>query len=683
MAETNITADKVNGEVIKSEDVNELKDALVTTLSGRDSVGTLKAGEHLGSATYPWGLGYINGIVSNGSLIDFSSLASQSNKITSGQTRAMSEQADFLRASGSGATASIQGGTTSLVTVINGATVITSSTINLTSLTTASSGSSSECIINDAALAGQASSKYIGSENDAITIDATGANITSQIEKLVCLKAPAGELMLAYVKSSTSLTNIKRGYFFNSTGAAIVRETLANNDTLTLMSLGFVFLENNGSTVEVSYLNPAYSFETPNSPATGQYWFDLQSQQWKRYDGSNFIVINRVLIGLLAIDATDCIGSRSLDFNLAYSEANSLIFNEFNDTSISSRDVENLISVNGNDFFIKNKIVFNITTDLATGLTEAVNTTYYLYITQSGERKLDTEKPYRKSTIKKGYYHPSSSWRCVASSFNDASGNLTKPIAIDSTFETGATTSLKGVSLLHKQVTCSNGTDEEHDIDFTAGNFQFDDGTGQASISALTKQLDGAWVAGNNQGGIDSGAVAVDTTYHCFAIYNPASGVSDFLYSTSLASPILPSGYTKKKYRMSILTDGASNIIPFTQDNRHIEYNSSRIDYSASSGIPTTYDDLLLSTPKGIRVKAFISAFWDANVPGFSNSVIIKDKISGIEKRIVANYETDSMGFSYIYTDLNKEIQHKANRNNCDLYTITTYGWEIPENLFY
>ncbi|GAG80868.1 unnamed protein product, partial [marine sediment metagenome] len=49
---------------------------------------------------------------------------------------------------------------------------------------------------------------------------------------------------------------------------------------------------------------------------------------------------------------------------------------------------------------------------------------------------------------------------------------------------------LAGVALLPKQITISNGTDTDHDIDFTAGNFQFDDGSGQAVATALTKQID-------------------------------------------------------------------------------------------------------------------------------------------------------------------------------------------------
>jgi hypothetical protein len=434
MAETNISANKITGQVIEADHVNELKAALVTTLSGRDSTGTLASNQNLGSATYPWGIGYINSIISNGSLVDFSALTSESNSIKSGQTRSTSDLSDFIRASGSGASATIQAAATSLVCTINAAAVTATADIALSSLTTASAGATEECSINDTSLVDQVSSKYIGGESDVITIDAVGASISAKIGQVICLRAPAGELMLAYVKSATELSNVKRGYFLNSSGLPIVRETLANNDTLSLMSLGFVFLENDGATVEVSYLNPVYSFETPGSPSTGQYWFDLQVKQWKRYNGSDFVVINRIPIGIVIIDATDCIGSRSSDFNLAYKDGNTFSFGQFDSTSITSRRVDNSISINSKDFEIQTKAIFNITTDLVSGVSEAADTDYYCYLTQDGARQIDSERPYDTDPFKLGFYHPYNSWRCIATFHNNASSDIDSVKNINKSF---------------------------------------------------------------------------------------------------------------------------------------------------------------------------------------------------------------------------------------------------------
>ena len=142
---------------------------------------------------------------------------------------------------------------------------------------------------------------------------------------------------------------------------------------------------------------------------------------------------------------------------------------------------------------------------------------------------------------------------------------------------TKSTTTAYGVSYLPKQITISNGTDSDHDIDFTAGNFNFDDGSGQAVATALTKQIDSSWVAGNNAGGLDTGSVAADTTYHCFVIWNPTTETADFLFSTSLASPTLPSGYTKKTRVGSIITNSSSNIILFAVSYTHLTLPTKRI----------------------------------------------------------------------------------------------------------
>jgi len=141
-----------------------------------------------------------------------------------------------------------------------------------------------------------------------------------------------------------------------------------------------------------------------------------------------------------------------------------------------------------------------------------------------------------------------------------------------------ATTSTAGQSLLPNPITISNGTDADHDIDFTAGNFTFDDGSGQAVATALTKQIDAAWVAGDNAGGLDTGSVAIDTTYYCFVIWNPTTSTADFLFSTSVSSPTMPSGYTKKKRIASLMTDGSGNIrngtYIFFQGGYEFEYDT-------------------------------------------------------------------------------------------------------------
>ena len=85
--------------------------------------------------------------------------------------------------------------------------------------------------------------------------------------------------------------------------------------------------------------------------------------------------------------------------------------------------------------------------------------------------------------------------------------------------------------------TIANHTDADHDIIFKSGKVI--DSTAQLGInlaSDLVKRLDGAWAAGSGNGGLFSGSIAANETYHCFAIQGKAQ-VQDFAdYGTSFTN---------------------------------------------------------------------------------------------------------------------------------------------------
>lgn len=130
----------------------------------------------------------------------------------------------------------------------------------------------------------------------------------------------------------------------------------------------------------------------------------------------------------------------------------------------------------------------------------------------------------------------------------------------------------------------NNGSDAAHDLDVAAGVARDDGNTHTISLtSALTKQIDAAWDAGDDAGGMDTGAVAADTPYAVWAILNPTTDAVDVLFSTSFTSPTMPSGYTKKRLVAAVHTDGSSNIIAFTQHGDYFSYNVSVTDVSDST----------------------------------------------------------------------------------------------------
>lgn len=116
----------------------------------------------------------------------------------------------------------------------------------------------------------------------------------------------------------------------------------------------------------------------------------------------------------------------------------------------------------------------------------------------------------------------------------------------------------------------NNGGDPVNDIDISVGARWSDDAVFanrafMSLVSALTKQSDVNWAVGNNQGMLDTGAIA-NNTYHMFLIMRIDTGVVDVLLSLSATAPTMPANYTKKWIIGSIIRSGGT-IVAFKQAN--------------------------------------------------------------------------------------------------------------------
>lgn len=219
---------------------------------------------------------------------------------------------------------------------------------------------------------------------------------------------------------------------------------------------------------------------------------------------------------------------------------------------------------------------------------------------------------------------------------------------VQSIGKTPATTTTQGVAFLSNPITISNNaTDANNDIDFSAGNFQFSDGSGQAvSTAIMTKRLDATWSAGTGNGGLLNGTAvpkAINSTYHCYKIYNPTTGVEDSAFLLGIAgtapnpTSVLPTGYTKFKRVGSVLTDGSGNIRAFTQINNFFKYTSGISDlntgFVAGSTTPT------VSTPLGIITLGIFNIGLDISSISTGNNIwsVISDFNQTSSLGIVAN----------------------------------------------
>lgn len=418
----------VTGIVIEQDHVNDVRNALRQELVGRNSGGAPTAGQELGTAAIPWGTLYSNVINVGGKVIDFDNLgvASSNNAVISAKTRTESQQPDFMRAAGTGngAEFTILATDTDLVYTANAESATVTDDVVITGVTLAPSADNT-CLINDTSYTDQDSTKYEGEGTGRVTIDTAGTEITNRIGQYVAFKAGT-EIMMAFVESATVIRNVFRGFFFDSSGAPIVRETLANNDTLTLLSLGWVYGENNGTVFDVSYRSPYIQFDEPSAGVTDDYWFDIENQFWRRYNGSNWIEINRTLLGWVVADTADCIASRSIDFSKAFNDLIELEVEVDSITTVRATKPYTSLSVYGGELFFHGApYIWDITAHLETGLTEANSTLYYLYITEDGAPIISIERPYDRRGDLKGHYHPYHSWRFVGVCYNSSGGDIT------------------------------------------------------------------------------------------------------------------------------------------------------------------------------------------------------------------------------------------------------------------
>jgi hypothetical protein len=430
---TNNLNNRSSGQTILETFWNDIHSAMNGDFVGRNATGVPTASQNLGTVALPWGSIRADSLILDGSAVDPSQLTAPQNRVVSGKMRSSSNQPAYIIPNGAAASFIIDGTPTNLVVDINGSSVSVTTDITKSSLTTAPS-SQNTALVDDADAADQADTRIWGEfgHRKSITIDTVGTNITALIGKFASFKINNGstdEYFLAYVESATKLSKIYRGYFYNSSIAPINRIVFSNNDTITLMSTAWVFIENDATTCDVTYNNPVWSFTAPNSPATGDYWYDLDNQTWKRYDGASFQIINRTFIGIAILDSSNCVAARCVDFYANYSEETSVDVELQSTEIVRATSTRQKINVAGTFIEFNNSLpTWNITTDLAASsemynATEQASRIYFLYVTDSGDTVISDIHPYDRGDLL-GKYHPHNPWRCVGAAYNNASSDL-------------------------------------------------------------------------------------------------------------------------------------------------------------------------------------------------------------------------------------------------------------------
>ena len=211
----------------------------------------------------------------------------------------------------------------------------------------------------------------------------------------------------------------------------------------------------------------------------------------------------------------------------------------------------------------------------------------------------------------------------------------------------------------------SSDADSDHDILIAIG-IAIDNANGAVLelTTAITKRIDAGWAAGDDAGGLFTGAVANTTWYHLFLIKKDSDNSIDAGFDTSVTAANIPTGYTAFRRLGSVLTNGSANIIGFTATETDgggltVEWKVTLddvVDYDAA----TTRQTPVLSVPTGIVVLArmriegqFIStaalqawvrstSYTDAPADGTNQDVVAQTSV-GIQM-LWKEVETDTLG---------------------------------------
>ncbi len=231
----------------------------------------------------------------------------------------------------------------------------------------------------------------------------------------------------------------------------------------------------------------------------------------------------------------------------------------------------------------------------------------------------------------------------------------------------------------------SNDTDSDHDIAITTGICRDStDSCNLALSSILTKQIDAAFAAGDDAGGLFSGSVAADTWYHVFLIRKDSDGTIDAGFDTDVDAANIPSGYTEYRRVGSALTDGSANILGFTQigddflwDDPPLDVNETDVDQS-SAALKT------LTVPIDVKVKAVINVYSerdDTNNYLYISAPDVNDEAPSITAAPLVSFMHHETGYRRlggkmeVYTNTSGQIRVRGIDNDVDTFLISTLGY--------
>ncbi|WP_050629324.1 hypothetical protein [Bradyrhizobium viridifuturi] len=203
-------------------------------------------------------------------------------------------------------------------------------------------------------------------------------------------------------------------------------------------------------------------------------------------------------------------------------------------------------------------------------------------------------------------------------------------------------------------------------------------------LSAGLTKTSAAFAAGNNQGCLDTGALA-NGFYHVFVIRNPTgSGSVDILMSKSATAPWLPNGYTLFRRIGAVWYNSGGLFSQLLQRGREFFWPGSAMDYGTTTLGPTLTTFALASVPSGIQVLALVNIIgWSTaqNTMWWTHEVGITDNGpgygvggNGLE---VTTVTSGNVADLRVWTNTSAQICARSTTANTT-YRCFTRGWFDP-----
>ena len=285
-------------------------------------------------------------------------------------------------------------------------------------------------LVNNSNLSGQDYTKTMGEFGSTIPYDTDGSEISSRDGELHAFKiaGTSVEYFLGRIDNTNKvLRNCKRGCFLDQNSIPVSRTTFSDNDVITIMRLGWLYLGSD-ETVLVSYTEPTYSSTEHTSPLDGDMWYDLTNQVWKRFESTSYQEKLVTPVGLCVQDENgNTVAAKAFPFFKEWNDENTIGIAYNDSSSVRAIERDNRISVNGTLIQMRESTSeWNIVNNIESGEIESASTRYYCYVKENGDTVISPHAPTDEMGKLKGYYHPFEMWRFIGSFYNNTSSNIDK-----------------------------------------------------------------------------------------------------------------------------------------------------------------------------------------------------------------------------------------------------------------